>query len=223
MVFLGPWFTVRDVVVEGSRFTEEGVIRAAVPAGTSIWLLSKDEITSRLLQDTRIESVAILRGLPDTIKVVVHERTPSLIWLSGELQTVLDQSGVAFAQYASAAFPAPGTRLGDGLANVPRVTDTKGLPVTVDQQVVGPTFISFADEVRTLIAAALPDLEIDHIEIADTTYDITVVAKQGMRVQFNTLADPGIQVRNLTRLVHQQKAGYSSQVDLRIDRWAYVQ
>jgi hypothetical protein len=43
-----------------------------------------------------------------------------------------------------------------------------------------------------------------------------------MTVKMDTMADAGVQTRNLARLIQQKKAGPTSSVDLRINRWAFV-
>lgn len=221
-IWLSGWFSVRQVEVEGSLLTSRESVENLVPLGTNIWFISKDELSSRILDDTRIEAVDIYRGLPDSLRIVVHERQPSLIWVTGTNQVLIDDQGLSFASFESQQFPTPDSELGKKLAVVPRVVDIKALPVKLDRQVVSPIFITFIHNATKELANALPQVTIDRIEITDSTYDVAFVAKEGLRVYFNTLSDAGVQVRNLSLLVKQNKATLASQVDLRIDRWAYV-
>lgn len=221
-IFWSGWFSVKNVEVVGTSFSSVDQIKSQIPAGQNIWFLPRKEIEQRLpAQDRAIRSAAVLRGLPDSVKIVIDERPASLVWISGQVFTVLDENGFAFAQFTGALPPA-GTVQGDALQQLPRVIDTKALPVELDHYVVGATFIDFIVATQANLASYVPTAIIDHIEIADTTYDVTFVAKEGLRVQFNSLGDSGVQVRNLARLINQKKAALTSQVDLRIDRWAYV-
>ena len=106
---------------------------------------------------------------------------------------------------------------------LPLVVDTKALPVQLGKQPAGSTFVSFVAAVNSQLTTLLPSLTIDHFEISDSTYELTLISKQGMQVQFNTLGDAGVQSRNLVRLVQQHDVNLtSSKVNLQVDRWAYV-
>jgi len=222
-LFFSPWFQVTDVEVDGAAFVSADSVRAQVPLGGNIWRLQAKTIEAKVLTNPVVESVEVLRGIPHTVRVVVHERPPMALWTSGSTVSVLDPQGIAFEQFPMTGLPAATTPLGAALAKNPRVVDTKSLPVAADQTVVSPVFIGFIQQCQTQLAALLPQLTIDHYEVANTTYDLTLVTKQGMTVTFNTLADPGVQVRNLTRLVKEKNVPLTAKVNLSIDRWAYVQ
>ncbi len=78
-LFFSGWFTIKKVEVEGARFSSEEAIRTEVGTEGSIWLLPKDEIRSHILRERSVESVAVFRGIPDSIKVVVKERQPAVL------------------------------------------------------------------------------------------------------------------------------------------------
>ncbi|MBU6389005.1 FtsQ-type POTRA domain-containing protein, partial [Patescibacteria group bacterium] len=218
--FFSEAFTINKVEVDGAHFVSAADVSRYLPVGTNIWLFSEARLRDQILRDDRVESVAIYRGLPDSVKIVIVEKQPSMLWVSGNTTAVLDSAGVPFMLYPSNTFPAPTTALGSYLSRLVTVRDTKSLPIGLNRQITSPLFIRFVQKVRSQIQTYLPTLTLDHYEVADTTYDVTFVATQGMRVQFNSLGDAGVQVRNLVRLVGQGKATYKSQVDLRIDRWA---
>jgi hypothetical protein len=223
IVFVSSWFQVSKVEVQGTVFTSASEIEAMVPQGGNIWLFPREQVKQRVSIDSRIESVAVLRGLPHKVKVVVKERQPIVLWTTGSTVAVVGEDGRVFQKYELATLPGADTPLGATLAVLPNVVDSRALPAQVGQQVVSPVFTSFVASAKNELATNLPDLQIDHMEIADTTFDVTFIFKQGMRVYMSTLADPGVQSRNLARLIQQNKVNpASSQVDLRIDRWAYV-
>lgn len=221
-LFFSGFFTIKKVEVEGAVFSDSGQISKYVRIGAPIWSISPGEIRSQIVQNDAIDSAAVLRGIPDSVKIIVKEKSPRLLWVSGSTTAVLDDTGTIFTTFSSDGIPSSETSLGKVLATVPKVVDTKALPIQPDHQVVSTNFITFVGNVKTQLASYLPEVTIDHLEIVDTTYDVTVITSQGMQVQFSTLADPAVQVRNLTRLVKQGKASLTAKVDLRIDRWAYV-
>lgn len=223
LVWFSGWFNLRKVEIEGARFSSSSAIESLTPKGQNIWLVSKDELASRIAVDQVVSSVAVLRGLPDSLKIVVKEKQPALIWISGETATVLDDQGIGFVQYSRAGIPTEDTEVGRILAAVPRVYDTKPLDVKLGSQVASPTFIRFVNSLNKELTVYTPEIKVDHLEISDTTYDLILIAKQGLKVQFNTLGEAAPAVRNLSRLLRDKKATLSSRVDLRIDRWAYIQ
>jgi hypothetical protein len=222
LLFGSSWFSVRKVDVTGAVLSDPQKIQALVPVGGSLWRLPTSSISTSILADKRIESVAISRGLPDRVRISVQERKPAMVWVSGNQTAVLDATGVAFAIYPSGQ-PDPASPAGLLLASLPHVRDAAALPVTANGRVASLSFIRFSAAVQQELGRVLPEMAIDHLEVTDTTYDLAVVAKQGLRVEFNTLGDAGVQARNLARLVQQKAVALNGhQVDLRIDRWAFA-
>lgn len=215
-------FSIRNVTVEGVQFSSQKKIIDTVPQGTNIFRFAKEPSLAAILSDTTIQTASIYKGIPNTIKIEIKEREPVLRWVSGTTISVIDPVGVPFLQYDTQQLPNPQSKIGQSLAVVPQVVDTKSVPITVDRQVVSESFVTFIQQVNTELLSNMPEVSLDHFEISESTSDITYISKSGLRVVFNTLSDPGVQVRNLTRLIHQKKATLQSHIDLRIDRWAYV-
>lgn len=216
------YFNTKTVVVEGSVLTDKAVIATFVPVGQNILWLDKASISNAILKNQIIQSVAIYKGLPDEVKIVVTERQPAMLWQSGDDITVLDSDGIAFAKYKSADLPAADTPAGQLLHKVPQVYDTKSLGAEVGKPIVSPDFITFARKVQTAIVTQGVDFPIDRIEIANTTYEVAFISKGGQKVLLDTLADADVQIRNLKRLIVQKKVAPNSVIDLRINRWAFV-
>lgn len=222
-IWFSGWFTVKRVIVEGTHFTSPEAIKGEVPLGMNIWFISKDDLSSRVLQESIVQSVAIFRGIPDSLKVVVKEKDPIILWMSGSTTAALDSAGNAMVVYENSQMPPPTSDIGVILTPLPRVVDTKSLSIALNQQITSARFVKFVQDVQQQIAKSLPQVHPDHYEVVDTTYELTMIAKEGMQVQFDVLGKSDVQVRNLTRLVQQQKVALTEHVDLRISRWAYVQ
>ncbi len=73
-----PIFVLRDVHVIGGRYLTDAEIAriAGVYMGEPLFRLETDQVTKRLMQDLRIEEVAVRRRLPGTLEVTVKERVP---------------------------------------------------------------------------------------------------------------------------------------------------
>lgn len=215
-------FKVKKVTVEGSFLSDKSRLQKSVSLNSNIFFINKRSLITKLESDPAIINVNVLKGLPDEIRIVVQEKEPALFWQSGDCVYLIDGTGRAFAKLPNEQFNGLLTENADRLGLIAQVVDAKSLPVELGQNIVSPSFISFVNEAKSQISDLLPDLKVSRIEIVDTTYQVTFFSDKGMQVLFNTLADPGVQVRNLTRLVQQKKVSPNSRVDLRINRWAYV-
>lgn len=222
IIFFSTFFQITKVYVTGNQFTTAESVQALVPMKSNIFFFNKNELAHQILENPVITSVNILKGLPNSLKIVLQEREPALIWESGSTANILDSNGLVFAQYPISSLPNNQTSLGQYLQKTAILVDTKAVPVKMDQQVVSDQFISFVQEAGKEMNTLLPQFSINHWEIGDTTYDLTMVTNSGLRVIFNTLGSPDPQVRNLTRLIQQENIPSHAQIDLRIDRWAFV-
>ena len=221
--WFSDWFHVHNIDIQGVRFSSSDRIKKLTPLGGSIWSISTDNLAKEIRSDEQVQSVQVLRGLPDSLRIIVQERVPALLWQSAGTTTVLDTGGVAFLQYPSGQLPDRSQPAGLALAPLIKVQDTTNLPASLGHQMVTAQFVQFVNAVNQDLQQKIPTLTLDHFEIAATTYDVTMRTKQGAQIQMNSLADPHVQMRNLTRLFVQKKASLTSRIDLRIDRWAYVQ
>lgn len=223
VIFFGPAFRVRKVDVVGAVLSNPSTLADAVPKNGSIWFLPKQTILQNIAANNpSVVNVKILRGIPGTVRLEIAERAPMVVWISQGKTYLVDDQGIAFAD-ATPLLAGQNAALVAKTNTLLHVVDTKNLPVQLGTQIVGLTFVQFTNQLPQLFTQYLPSFQIDHSEVAVTTYDLTVFTKQGMQVVFNTLDDAGVQVRNLTRLVEQNKVDITtSHVDLRIDRWAYV-
>jgi hypothetical protein len=222
IIFFSTFFQITKVYVTGNQFTTAESVQALVPMKSNLLFFNKNQLAHQILENPVISSVNILKGLPNSLKIVLQERPPTLIWESGSTASILDTDGLVFAQYPITALLNNQTSLGQSLQKTAILVDTKAIPVKMNQQVVSDQFISFIQEAVKQMKTLLPQFPINHWEISDSTYDLTMVSNSGLRVIFNTLGDPDPQVRNLTRLIQQGNIPAHAQIDLRIDRWAFV-
>lgn len=222
LLFWSPVFTVKNVEVQGSLLSKPDAIDALVPRGGSIWFIQESRIKQAILASEPVVNVSILRGIPDSIRVVVEERKPVMLWQSGDGVSLIDEGGEVLFTYKLPEFPTAETEPGTTLNQLPRVTDTKNVPVQVGGSIATQQFTGFVTQLQTELGVYLPDMVVARLEVQETTYDLQVVTVEGLRVQMNTLGDPAVQVRNLKRLLTQESIPPTAQVDMRIDRWAYV-
>lgn len=222
LLFFSQVFTVKSVEVQGTRLADPTQLAETIPRGQSMWRLSDEYLQEIVAADPIIASAWISRGFPSSVRVIVQEREPVLLWVSAGTSHLVDTNGVVFLQFATDNPPPADTPLAEVVAELPRVVDSQNIPVERGQTVAGSSFVEFIRSAQTAFAAYLPDVVWDRAEVGATLYEVTYSSTSGLRVTFNALADSGAQIRNLARLRNQGKVTETSSVDLRIDRWAYV-
>jgi hypothetical protein len=222
VVFVGPLFKVRQVELRGVSLIEESELRQLVPTGGSLWTFPKEQVARAVSEYPTVEQVRILRGLPGSILIEVEERDATALWNTDGKTALLDSRGRVFLSYSEEASPTDDSALGQALMDLPRIHDVSGLPARPGEQVASALFLSFLNEVRTHMGQHLAQYPIDHFEVTATTYDVRMQTQTGLTVMLNSLGDAGVQVRNLARLARDGKLEEARNVDLRIDRWAYV-
>ena len=89
-------FAVKEVVVEGNQSLQSAeIVRlTGVVPGTNIFLLNEEEIMDRLTLQPLIESVQLVRKLPNRLLVRVQEREPCALLPVTEGFAVVDREGV---------------------------------------------------------------------------------------------------------------------------------
>lgn len=95
MIFLGPSFTVRRIVVEGSWHhlnADEMASRSGVQEGDNLFMLSVVDVHKKLRSDPWVHTTVVRRMLPDTLWIYVEERRPLAIVADDEL-VYIDASG----------------------------------------------------------------------------------------------------------------------------------
>jgi len=102
-----PIFSARTITVHGaSHLSEPAVLRLArVQLGTNVFYLDAAAARARLVADPWVASATVVRGLPSTVEIVIHEVRPVGVTASADAPMLLAQDGTILG-------PAPvGTRL----------------------------------------------------------------------------------------------------------------
>ena len=112
-----PLLRVSAIVVDGTRWTSEGEVRAAAEAlrGQHILAVDLDAERAGLRALPWIEDVRLRRVLPSTVEVAVTERTPVAIARVGRRLYLVDSEGVLLDDYGP-RFATLGLPIIDGLA-----------------------------------------------------------------------------------------------------------
>ena len=212
-LFSATW-RVANVTVDGTHFLSAETVASMVPAeGSNIFRFNAQASRATIGALPEVSAVRIIRKLPRTIAIYVSERTPVLVWKTTQVLYDIDGNGIAFRIVPT----------GEDIAGLFVVNDEANVHVNVGQRVVPTRFVVAYQVMAERLPQIYPDL-IDHMEVGETVYDLDVYMKDGRRVRFNVLSDVESQLRDLQRIAAQRSDLFTrSVIDLRVDRWAYIQ
>ncbi len=99
-----PTFALDDIVVDGEQhLTVEEILSAAgVVRGASIFSVDAEEIRSRLLENSWIREVQVVRRMPGSLSIEIVERECAALLWSGSLYRV-DRDGTVFEKLPAGA------------------------------------------------------------------------------------------------------------------------
>lgn len=211
-LFWSGIFTVNKVEISGNEILSAEQIKTHLNiTGQNILTLNTTTSEESLTQLPEVKQAVLIRLLPHTIRVIVQERKSVLVWETTNQLWSIDQLGIPFQIV---------TAVPDGLF---KVVDTANVHVDLGVQAVPTTFINSYQEIVPALQDVYSD-GLDHFEIGETIYDLDSITKDGHRVRLNILSNVLKQLAELKRIQEQRPDLFSHNViDLRVDRWAYIQ
>jgi len=107
LVITLPIFKIAGVTVEGTRLLSPDTIEraAAIPLGDNIFLTNFSRADKRIRAINAVRDVRITRRLPDTVAIIVTERTEAAVTVVGDHSFLLDESGVIINPASGEAVP----------------------------------------------------------------------------------------------------------------------
>ncbi len=132
VAWLLGWSTlldVRTVEVVGAQRSSDSLIAltADVPPGTPLARVDTGGVKDRVGQLPVVHDVQVQRVWPHTLRIVITERTPVAVVMSGDALRLVDADGVAFASVSAAPRNVPLLEL--DLDHVPPADLAAGLAV----------------------------------------------------------------------------------------------
>jgi len=169
-------FGVKEVVVEGNQsLRAEEIIRlTGVVPGTNIFLLNDEQILSRLYLNPILESVEIVRKLPNQLLVQVQERVPCALLPVTAGFVVVDSKGIYL------------TRVGNMIEiNRPVITGCEISPEVLPGQVLSEAmllqFLPVLEQMDTETIQLISEINLSHPE------SIKVVTLDGIEIRVGNL------------------------------------
>ncbi len=200
-LFYSSFFQIKNITITGTTlddFDQTGL------KGQNILFINISEIKSKILAShPEVNQVQIVRGLPDTLKIVIKSNQALLIWQTNNQQYLINQKGVAFSEL-------------QGQTDLPLVQDNKNLNIQLGQQVVTANFIEFIHELSNKFSDAL-GFKIVYFEINETIFQVEAMADQGWLVKFDSTRSVDDQLDALKKVLAEHKADIHEYADVRVE------
>ena len=161
-----------------------------------------------------IQSVDLQKGIPNTIRLIIQEREPELIWRTKEEDYLVDSNGWLFT--SSREYQEKSGQSGSYLLTV---RDLSNLPVQINQKVAASDWVAFVKEIDRLIIEKT-NLKVIRFVVEGTTFDLTALTDKG-RILFDTTQPPQDQINSLETGLETIKKKQFQYLDLRIRGWIY--
>lgn len=191
---------VDAVAVQGTRLLSPAEVERAaeVPPGAPLARLDLDAVRARVENLLAVESVAVTRDWPGTVRVVVTERQAVAVVESDGARRGLDAEGVLFRGYRS---------------------PPEGLPLVRSDDLAAALSddgASTADALRevALVVESLPpsvSRRVDHVDVASLD-SIALVLGDGSRVRWGSAEDSALKADVLATLMSVDASTYDVSV-----------
>ncbi len=214
-IFFSAFFEVKNIDLKGTNLVDgekvKKVVQFALNDENNIFLYDSPMISKKIKENfPLISEVTIQKGIPDTIRVLVNERKPVIVWQTGDKKYLVDKEGLSYLGADA-----------NNSKDLPVIIDSQSIPVKLSDKVASRNFIDF---VRETIEKITPrtGLKIKELKINDTTFDLVVVTSDGFIVLFDTTRSSETELDDLHRVMsHLSRAKPKEYIDLRVEGWAY--
>ena len=219
-IFFTDSFTVRAITVIDAREHTAASVQALLEekmGANMFWLQTPILEQKILLAVPQVRDVHIVRTLPDTLKIVVQEKTPLLLLLSQRTYYFVDEAGIAYEEARLETLP--GTILPIVKNSDEEAQLTLGAPV-VDKKFI--QFLQFVNKQLPEVAGAqVIETRIPSLAAREVHFYLD----NNWIIKLDVTRDPGGQLRTLKSLLESTIAADRrpsiEYIDLRIPQRVY--
>ncbi len=210
LLFFSSYFKISEVMVEGAKTVNANEIKSFIPKGRNLILLKTDPIKDKIQKKyPQIKEIAVLKGLPNAVKIQIVEREGRLVWLTTGKRYLIDPEGVVSREVSEAES-----------AGIPVVADAKNITVSENQLLLSPDFIAFVSYLDQYFYEKT-NLKPSGYFVDETTYDLSVTTDANIKIMFETVRSPESQLENLKKILANYRDQIHEYIDLRVEGWGY--
>lgn len=213
-------FTVQAITVVDARPSTAEQVRGLAQdwLGKNMLLSTTDVLEQKILSELpHVRTVQVQRTLPGTLKIIIQEKNPRLLLLSGGKYYFVDEDGRAYEEAQLETLPGvvlPTIKNSDTAAQVP-----------VGTQVVEALFVNFVDELQTRLPEIAPTQVVEIRIPSLAAREVSFFLSNNWEIRFDSTRGAAGQLGVLHQLItttipleEQQVLEY---IDLRIPNRVY--
>lgn len=209
-LFASSFFKIKNIDIQGTLNTE---VQKELDSfrGKNIFLFSLGQLDKKLAKNqSSIENLNIIKGIPDTLKVEVLVRRPQIQWRTQDITYFIDDVGVIFNL----------DNPNEELNKLPIVTDGKNLAIATGQKIVTSDFVKLMNTLPGKIND-VTGKNIESMTISETTNNLDIKLKDGYLIKFDTVGNIDDELFLLKKIKEAHESGIKEYVDLRVEGKAY--
>lgn len=220
LIFFTDTFRLQTITVVDAREHTAAQVRevASGLAGQNMLWLQTDLLEQKIISNVpQVRTVHAERTLPGTLKIIIQEKTPRLLLLSGGKYYFVDEAGAAYEEARLETLP------GVVLPTI-KNNDTSAR-VAVGTQVVEAAFIQFLAELQQQLPEILP-AQVVEIRIPSlAAREVSFFLSNNLEIRFDSTRSGagqlGVLRQLLTSHISPEEQPELEYIDLRIPNRAY--
>lgn len=198
-VYYSPFFKVKNIIFEGEKIENLNYI-----IGENIIFLDTETIKSDIKNKYfNVDSVQIIRGIPNTLKIKISYYQPKIVWQTNKTMYLVNNAGRIYNEL-------------QGATDMPVVKDNKDLPVQNSDQVVSTNFIDFIYDLTNKFSQSL-GFKIVYFEVEETTFQVNAQTDRGWFVKLDTTKSLDGQITALKELLKEHSDEIKEYADVRVE------
>ena len=200
-LFFSSFFKISQVTCKGLSLEDEDLAKIK---GQNILLFRSGQLKKEIsAKYPYISDVRVVKGLPETLKIIITQYQPAMIWQSSGNLYLVNEKGFVFNEVS-------------GETDLPIVKDTKDLPVEPGQQVTSVNLIDFVRQL-TYRFPEVVGFKIAYFEIEETIFQINALTERGWLIKFETTREAEDQLEDLKQFLAEHEAEVSQYIDVRVE------
>lgn len=207
-IFLSDYFAIKNIKVENVKSIEiEDYVKMTLQGKNILFMMPGRYLKELIEKFPVLEEARIVRGLPNTVRVIVDERKQKLIWCNSSGCFEVDNNGYIFEE----------TVKGDKDVVL---RDLSNVKVNYLDKVVSKQFINFF--INALEGFDKIGIKIEEAQIDQTTFKVDFVTEHGWKVIMDSGGNLENQLFAVEQVMNNNRSDIKEYVDVRVEGVAFI-
>ncbi len=207
-VFISDYFRIKNVKVENVKSVEIVDYLNQTLLGKNILFMLPGRYLEVLINKFPVlEEARIVRGLPDTIRIVVDERDQKFIWCNSEKCYEVDNNGYVFEETVKSD-------------DVIVLKDMSNIKVNKLEQIVSKQFIGFF--IQAIDGLKELGIVITEAQIKETTFKIEFITNENWKIIMDSSGSCDNQLYAVKQVIESNRSDIKEYIDVRVEGSVFI-